>query len=85
MKLHALCSQFKRFFTTKRAAVDTDVLIVGGGPAGLSTAIKIKQLSPSIRVILLEKGSAIGMSSINLCNTRFPHSVRCSDGDTGFG
>ena len=59
-------SQFKRLLSTERAVVETDVLIVGGGPAGLSTAIKIKQLAPSIRVILLEKGSAIGIPLVHL-------------------
>lgn len=66
MKLRALFSQFKRALLSDRAVVETDVLIVGGGPAGLSTAIKIKQLAPSIRIILLEKGSAIGVPLVTL-------------------
>lgn len=37
-----------------------DVCIVGAGPAGLSTAIKIKQLKESLSVCVLEKGSEIG-------------------------
>jgi electron-transferring-flavoprotein dehydrogenase len=44
--------------------VSTDVLIVGGGPAGLSTAIaladKLKQKGQSKRIILIEKGNSIG-------------------------
>ena len=62
MKLHSLCPQFKRLLSAERTVVETDVLVVGGGPAGLSTAIKIKQLAPQTRVILIEKGSAIGAS-----------------------
>lgn len=47
-------------------AVDTvDVCIVGGGPAGLATAIRLKQIdnekgNGDLRVILLEKASAMG-------------------------
>ncbi|MBR7887653.1 electron transfer flavoprotein-ubiquinone oxidoreductase [Marinomonas sp. A79] len=37
-----------------------DVVIVGGGPSGLSAAIRLKQLDPDTSVILLEKGSEIG-------------------------
>jgi electron-transferring-flavoprotein dehydrogenase len=38
----------------------TDVLIVGGGPAGLSTAYRLKTLRPNLTVTLLEKGPEIG-------------------------
>jgi electron-transferring-flavoprotein dehydrogenase len=41
-----------------------DVCIVGGGPAGLSAAIRLKQLEQEkgkeVRVVVVEKGSEIG-------------------------
>ncbi|WP_426342925.1 electron transfer flavoprotein-ubiquinone oxidoreductase [Pseudoduganella sp. S-14] len=40
--------------------MEYDVVIVGGGPAGLSAAIKIKQLNPDTSVVVLEKGGELG-------------------------
>jgi len=48
----------------QREAMEFDALIVGGGPAGLAAAIRLKQLAAAagreISVCLIEKGSEIG-------------------------
>ncbi|PNG26059.1 electron transfer flavoprotein-ubiquinone oxidoreductase [Methylocella silvestris] len=43
-----------------RESMDFDVVIVGGGPAGLAAAIRLKQLQPDLAVVLIEKGSELG-------------------------
>jgi electron-transferring-flavoprotein dehydrogenase len=49
--------------TTERESIEFDVLIVGGGPAGLAAAIRLAQTE--LEVALIEKGAEIGAHEIS--------------------
>ena len=56
----------------QRESMDKDVVIVGAGPAGLATSIKLKQTNPDLNICILEKGSEVGahILSGNVFETR---------------
>lgn len=55
--------------SAQRHVEEVDVCIVGAGPSGLSTAIKLMQLSKQhskeLRVMVVEKGADIGSHTLS--------------------
>ena len=47
---------------SEREVMEYDVIIVGAGPAGLSCAIRLKQLKPDLMVAVIEKSEVESMT-----------------------
>ncbi|ODV64799.1 hypothetical protein HYPBUDRAFT_115156 [Hyphopichia burtonii NRRL Y-1933] len=81
--------------TEERAADNVDVCIVGGGPAGLATAIRLKQLDEEhgegmLRVVVLEKAGDFGSHIVSgaviepkAINELFPESEYLNEDGSG--
>lgn len=76
-RLHGTSKRHREPFDPKnveRVSDEVDVCIVGGGPAGISAAIRLKQLEQEkgkeVRVVVLEKGGEAGEYSLSLCARR---------------
>ena len=63
----------------ERPVMETDVLIVGAGPAGLSAAIRLKQLRSDLGVTVIEKASEVGKLVGIADIIRWTHSVGSRD------
>lgn len=50
---------------SQRDVMEYEVAIVGAGPAGLASAIRLKQLKPDLTICVLEKAASLGAHSLS--------------------
>lgn len=64
----------------ERPVEEVDICIVGGGPAGMSAAIRAKQIAnekgQDVRVCVIEKAANIGDHILSGTHTTIPHSIK---------
>ena len=65
----------------ERESMEFDVVIVGAGPSGLATAIRLKQLAietdREINICIVEKGSEVGAHILSGAVQQIRASTRC--------
>ncbi len=68
-------------------AMKYDIVIIGGGTAGIFAAYELNKLVPSLKVLIIEQGNTIHKRSCPIVQNNAPSCIRCKSCDImrGFG